>query len=496
MSLKTGKVYLVGAGPGDPGLITCKGRACLEAADVVVYDHLAEEGLLENAPAPAERIYVGKSAGRHTLPQEEINRLLVARAREGKTVVRLKGGDPFVLGRGGEEAVVLAENGIAYEVVPGITSAIAVPAYTVITGHEDPAKSASSLNWTKLAGGADTLVILMGMENIGAICRELIGHGRPAATPVAVIKYGTRPGQQTVTSTLADIARKAAEAGLSPPATIVVGEVVGLRETINWFEGRPLFGKRILVTRARQQASRLSRLLAERGSEPVELPAIRIEPARDDAGLRRAVAGLDRYQWVVFTSVNGVAVFFRALQQAGKDSRALHGISVGAIGPATAAALGEKGIVPEFVPDVYTTEGIVEGLKQFDIFGRRFLLPRTDIADETLGRAIEELGGEVEEVTAYRTSPATESLKKTRELLDSKQIDVITFTSSSTVTNLMAALGKESAIADGVIIASIGPKTTATAVRAGLKVHISAAEPTVPALVEAIEEYFQKEGTW
>ncbi len=506
--MKSGKVFLVGAGPGDPGLITSKGLACLEMADVVVYDHLADKRLVENTPAGAEKIYVGKAAGHHTMPQEEINRLLAAKAKENKVVVRLKGGDPFVLGRGGEEAETLARNGVPFEVVPGITSAVAVPAYAgipvthrglassfaVVTGHEDPAKDSSSINWEKLATGVDTLVLLMGMQNIARICRELVRHGRPVTTPVAVIKEGTSPAQKTVVGTLRNIADKVNKGHLGPPAIIVVGDVVTLREKLRWFDSRPIFGKRILVTRARQQASRLSRLLAERGAEPVELPAIEIKLETDSPGLSRALDNLERYHWIIFTSANGVAAFFQGLHRRNLDARALKGISIGAIGPATAGILGDKGIVPDYLPEVYTTEGIVEGIKGRDITGRRFLLPRADIADEKLGEAIRQLGGEVEEVTVYRTSPARASIEKARKLLRSGQIDVITFTSSSTVSNLMAALGGEKVALNGVRIASIGPRTSETAIRAGLRVDITAGEQTMPGLAAAIEDYFRKEG--
>jgi len=508
--LKSGKVFLVGAGPGDPGLITCKGLACLEKADVVVYDYLADERLVESAPANAERIYVGKTAGHHTMPQHEINDLLVAKAKEGKRVVRLKGGDPFVLGRGGEEAEALVNNNIPYEVIPGITSAVAVPAYAgipvthrglassfaVITGHEDPTKEDSSINWGKLAGGADTLVFLMGMQNIDSICSKLIEHGRNSRTPVAVIRDGTKTSQITIMGTLDDIAEKVKKQHTGPPAIIVVGEVAGLNEKLRWFENRPLFGKRVLVTRARRQASKLSRLLEERGAQPVELPAIEIEPAPDSAELHRAIQNLGHYQWIIFTSINGVEVFFRVLRQNSLDTRTLHGITIWAIGPATAGCLRESGIIPDYVPNVYTTEGIIEGLKQYDIAGKRFLLPRADIVDDRLTRAIKEYGGEPQEIIAYRTSPARESIEKAKSLLLSDQIDVITFTSSSTVTGLVDAFHNEALPANHVKIACIGPKTAETAERVGFTVDILAGEQTIPGLVTAIEDYFRRKMAW
>jgi uroporphyrinogen III methyltransferase/synthase len=503
-----GTVYLVGGGPGDPGLITLKGVECLKKADVVVYDALSDERLVAHAPETAERIYVGKRAGQHTLPQDEINKLLAGKAKEGKTVVRLKGGDPFVFGRGGEEADVLKREGVPYEVVPGITSAISVPAYAgipvthrgvassfaVITGHEDPNKEVSALDWEHLGKGIDTLVFLMGMQNIGAICEQLVRHGRPAATPAAVIREGTGPSQRTVTGTLGNIAARVREAKLSAPAIIIVGEVVGLRDRLQWFDNRPLFGKRVLVTRARQQASALSKLLAGKGAEPVELPAIAITPARDEA-LTQAVAGLDNFDWVLFTSVNGAASVFDELARQQKDARAFGGAHVGAIGPATAAALAERGIVADLVPEIFTTEGVIAALQDLDIAGKKFLLPRADIADERLAGAIRQHGGAVTEVSAYRTTPETGQVAEAGRLLREGQIDAVTFTSSSTVTNLVKALdGKVDAL-DGVVVASIGPKTTETALAAGLDVTVTAAQATIPGLVKALEEYFRGGGS-
>ncbi|MEE8419194.1 MAG: uroporphyrinogen-III C-methyltransferase, partial [Dehalococcoidales bacterium] len=369
--MKTGKVYLVGAGPGDPDLISVKGVNCLKRADTVIYDRLLDERLLEMAPPGAERIYVGKAAGEHTLPQDKINRLLVDKGKEGKTVVRLKGGDPFVLGRGGEEGEALKQNGIPFEIVPGITSAVAVPAYAgipvthrgmsssfaVITGHEEPGKETSSINWENLATGVDTLVFLMGLKNLPEIAARLTEFGRPADTPVAVIKDGTRPGQVTVTGRLDNITDIVREARLTSPAIIVVGEVVGLREKLGWFDNRPLSGKRVLVTRARRQASALSKLLAEKGARPVELPAIDILPLQNTSELDGAILDLSNYDWIIFTSVNGVSAFWERLRELKLDSRALSGLKTGAIGPATAEALEAVGIIADFIPQTYTGEG-------------------------------------------------------------------------------------------------------------------------------------------
>ncbi|MFC1977074.1 uroporphyrinogen-III C-methyltransferase [Chloroflexota bacterium] len=505
--MKTGKVYLVGAGPGDPRLISLRGLECLAQADVVVYDRLLDERLLDSTRPEAEIIYVGKTVGQHTLEQDEINQLLVDKAREGKTVVRLKGGDPFVFGRGGEEAEALKDNHILFEVVPGVSSAVAVPAYAgipvthrglassfaVITGHEDPGKDKSSIAWEKLATGVDTLVFLMGMRNLPEIAARLIEHGRPANTPVAVIKDGTRPEQKTVVGSLTDIVARVKKHRLRSPAVIVVGEVVKLRGKLGWFDNRPLFGKRILVTRARHQVSVLSRLLSEQGAQPIELPAIDIKATANTEELDQAISNLERYQWIVFTSVNGVEAFFQRLNGLNLDSRALKNLKIGAIGPATAQALEKKGINPDYLPEVYTTEGLIDGLSRCDIAGQRFLLPRADIADKELTRGITQLGAEVHDVTTYRTVPAAEAVFQAQEMLLSGKIDVITFTSSSTVSNLVAAFKGEQPALNGAKVACIGPKTADTAAGAGLKVDIVAREQTIPGLVAAIEEYFRKE---
>jgi len=505
--VKTGKVYLVGGGPGAPGLITQKGRDCLARAEVVVYDRLVDEQLLEMVSPKAEKVYVGKAAGAHTRSQSEINQLLVEKAKGGKTVVRLKGGDPFVLGRGGEEAEALANNRIPFEIVPGISSAVAVPAYAgipvthrrlassfaVITGHEAPGKGSPSINWEKLATAVDTLVFLMGMKNLPEIVAKLIEHGRSPDTPVAVIKEGTSPEQETVVGRLGDIVAKAEEHHLTPPAVIVVGEVVKLREKLRWFDNRPLFGKRILVTRARHQAGALSRLLSERGAQPIELPAIGIQKIADSGDLDAAIGNLPAYQWVIFTSTNGVEAFFERLEALKLDSRALCRLKVGAIGPATAQALRARGIIPDFVPEVYSSKGLIAGLKSYPVRGKRFLLPRADIADEELTRGVRELGAEVHEVAAYRTVAEPEALAQARRMLLAGDIHITTFTSSSAVSNLVAAFQGDPAAINSSKVACIGPKTAETAAKAGLRVDIIASEHTMPGLAAAIEDYFEKE---
>ncbi|MBI2287813.1 MAG: uroporphyrinogen-III C-methyltransferase, partial [Chloroflexi bacterium] len=493
--------------PGDPGLISKKGLDYLAQADVLVYDRLLDERLLDSACSDVERIYVGKSPGAHALEQTEINQLLVKKAREGKVVVRLKGGDPFVFGRGGEEAEVLARQHIPFEVVPGVTSAVAVPAYAgiplthrglassfaVVTGHEDPDKASSSIAWEKLATGVDTIVFLMGMENLPQIVVQLLKYGRRPETPVAVIENGTRPEQKTEVGSLADIVAKAERRHLSSPAVIVVGEVVRLREKLRWFDNRPLFGKRVLVTRARHQASALSQLLAERGAQPVELPAIDIQAAVSTAELDEAIADTRRYHWLVFTSVNGVEAYFQRLKELKLDSRALNGLKIGVIGPATAKALAQQGVTPDYIPEVYTSRGFIAGLKNRNITGQRFLLPRADIADKELVEGLNRLGAEAHEVVAYRTVPAVDAISKARRMLEAGEIDVITFTSSSTVSNLLAAFKGKRPSLNGTKIGCIGPKTAETAVKNGLKVDIVAREQTIPGLVAVIEEYFRKE---
>jgi uroporphyrinogen III methyltransferase/synthase len=506
--MKHGKVYLVGAGPGSPGLITVKGLDCLKRADVVIYDHLVDDSLLDYAPPAVEKIYAGKTASRHALEQAEINRLLVEKAKGGRVVARLKGGDPFVLGRGGEEAVALAENGIPFEVIPGVSSATAVPAYagipvthrglasyfTVVTGHEDVSKAESNVPWRDLAKRGGTLVILMGVANLSEITVKLVDGGMPPSTPVAVISEGSRPVQQTVVGTLADIAGRAGNSGLKPPSVIVVGDVVNLRERIRWFDILPLFGKRILVTRARQQAGTLSGLLAERGAMPVELPAVEIRKVPDAPELEKAILDLENYDWIVFTSVNGVEAFFQQLRALDRDTRALKGVKIGAIGPATAEALEQHGVSPDYMPERYSSDGLLAGLERLPIKGCRFLLPRADIASKELAEGIARLGGEVHEVAVYSTAMPAEVPVEAKQMLVAGQIDLVTFTSPSTVVNLLSMLGDQRSALGRTKIACIGPRTAAEAVRMGLVADIVAKEHTITGLVEAIEQHFQAAG--
>ncbi len=508
---KAGKVYLVGAGPGDPGLMTVKALELLKKADSVVYDRLVDINIGDYVESGTELIFAGKAPDRHTLKQTEINQLLGSLAMQGKTVVRLKGGDPFVLGRGGEEAEHLKSLGIKFEVVPGVTSAVAAPAYAgipvthrglassfaVITGHEDPDKEISSINWGKLATGADTLVFLMAMARMGQITKRLMENGLAGDTPAAVIKDGTRPSQKVICATLETISEAVRKFEVGPPAVLIVGRVAGLRNSLEWFDNRPLFSKKILVTRSRHQASRLSRVLFEAGAIPVEQPAIEIEPFKNTERLDKAIKSIQKYQWVVFTSVNGVSIFFKRLSELGYDSRKLNDLRVGAIGPATASLLLEHGISPDYMPQEYTGSAFIKNLDKNMVKGQFFLLPRAKAADDEVPMGIESLGGQVDDVPIYDTVPSRKTLQKIKLMLEQKQIDVATFASSSTVTNLLGALGSQAQdLLEGVDIACIGPKTTATAQKAGLSVKIIARESTIPGLVRAMEEYYDRRSSY
>jgi len=502
------KVYLVGAGPGDPGLITVKGRKCIQHADVIIYDYLASPALLSAARESAELIYVGKKGGDHTLSQDEINSLIVEKARSGGIVCRLKGGDPFIFGRGGEEAEVLFKAGLPFEIVPGVTSAIAAAAYAgiplthrklastlaFITGHEDPEKEETDIDWSSLANGIGTLVFFMGVKNLPHIARNLIDHGKPANTPVALIQWGTTSSQKTVTGALESIVEKARSAGIKAPAIIVVGDVVHLRKKLKWFETRPLLGKRIVVTRARQQASDLVGLLSDLGAECLEYPTIKIMPSADSRPLKNAAENLNAYDWVVFTSVNGVIYFFEQLFAVGKDVRALGHLKTAAIGPATAEKLREFGLISDIVPKTYRAESVVEAFKTEPVTGKKILLPRAKEARPILPKELKKMGAEVEEIPAYETLKVTENINDLVHQLENRRIDLITFTSSSTVKNFKALLPAEkfTKLIQGATIASIGPITSDTATALGFDVRITADSFTITGLVEAILQYYQK----
>lgn len=508
-----GKVYLVGAGPGDPGLLTLRARDCIEKADVIVYDNLANRIFLRFARKGSELIYAGKEGGRHTMTQDEINNVIVDRAAGGLLVVRLKGGDPFIFGRGGEEAQELARAGIPFEIVPGVSSAIAVPAYAgiplthrdftptvaFITGHEDPGKGQSHIAWDKISTGAGTLVFLMGMGNISNIAENLLRNGRSADTPVAVIQKGTVAEQKTVTGPLKDIANIAHREGLKPPAVIVVGGVVELRKELAWFDKRVLFGKRIVVTRAREQASTFLSALTELGADCIEFPTIEVVPPSGYGRMDGAIADLERYQWVIFTSTNGVKFFFDRLRFLRRDSRSLKGIKVAAIGAKTAEALLENGIRADLVPGEFRAEAVVEAFREQDVEGLRILLPRAAEAREVLPVELERMGATVDVVEAYRTAKAEGDRSLVRELLEKGSVHMVTFTSSSTVHNFVEAFQKEGEQffrwMQNVTVACIGPVTAETAEKRGLRVSLVAGEYTIESLTRAIVAYFEKENS-
>ncbi len=492
-------VYLIGAGPGDPGLITCKGRQALAEADVVVYDYLAGSGLLAFARPDAELIYVGKKAGAHALPQPEINRLLIARAREGKTVARLKGGDPYIFGRGGEEAEELVDAGIPFEEIPGVSSTVAAPAYagiplthralassvTLITGHEDADRADSVHNWDALARSASTLVFVMGMKNLPDIARNLINAGLNPQTPAAVIHWGTTDHQKSVASTLENLPEAAVKAGLANPSVIVVGEVVRLRGKLNWFEQRPLFGRTVVVTRAREQASESVRLFSALGARVLEFPAIAVHPLPDNAELDAALARLADYAWIVFTSANGARFFGRRLEALGLDARALGGVRVAAIGPATAQAVREQlGVRADLVPPAYVAESVAQSLVALGVAGQRVLLPRAKEAREVLPDELRKAGAVVDVIPVYETLPDLAHPEHILEELAAGRVDCVTFGSSSTVRHFLGAVPAERL--RGVSLACIGPITAGTLRSYGLEPAITAEEFTVPALVQAV----------
>jgi uroporphyrinogen III methyltransferase/synthase len=490
--------------------LTLKGKECLEAADVVLYDYLANPVLLQYAPATAQRIYVGRRGRGQYQDQADINRLLIDRAKEGKVVVRLKGGDPFVFGRGGEEAEAVAAGGVEFEVVPGVTAAVAVPAYagipvthrtlassvTFVTGHEDPTKPGTQLEWPKLASASGTLVFMMGMKNLPSIVGQLLSEGRPSDQPVAAIRWGTKATQQTIVGTLGDIVARAEAAHLEPPTVIVVGEVVRLRGQLNWFEAKPLFGKRIVLTRAQEQAREFSQLLAAYGAEPVEIPTIQIVPPASWQAIDDAVTRLSTYQWLIFTSVNGVKPFMDRLHAAGKDARAMAHLRLCAIGPRTAQELGQYGLTPDVVPVEFQAEGVIASLAHVGIHGSRILIPRAEVAREILPEQLRELGATVDVIPVYRTiAPAVDAASLTQQFHEG-QVAAVTFTSSSTVRNFVEVFGGRDAVIPllaGVVVACIGPITAGTAKEYGLTVTVMPEENTVPALAEAIVRYFKQE---
>lgn len=506
-----GKVYLVGAGPGDPGLITLRGKYLLERAEVVVYDYLANPKLLSHAPPTAELVYAGKKGGGlHAFTQKEINGLLVDFAQDGKRVVRLKGGDPFIFGRGAEEIEELVAAGIDFEVVPGVTSATAAATYAgipithreytasvaFITGHEAPGKEESNIAWDKLATGAGTIVVYMGIKNLPIITQKLMAHGRAADTPVAVVRWASTPEQHSVEGTLATISEVVRKADIKPPALVIVGDVVKLRSTIDWFERRPLFGKHMVVTRTREQASELVARLEEHGADCLEYPTLHMEPVEDYSALDQALQQIDSYQWLLFTSLNTVTWFFHHLWKSGMDARNLSGPKIAAVGRATAEKLLSYGLRADLVPEKFTGEGLAEALIKTGVKGNKILLPRALKAREILPEMLEGAEATVTVVPVYKNVPPQGRKDELRERLENGSIDLVTFTSSSTVENFLTMVDASTEeelhrLMAPVAIAVIGPITAATVRKHGLKVDIQPEQYTIADMVNAIVAYYQ-----
>jgi uroporphyrinogen III methyltransferase/synthase len=507
-----GKVYIVGAGPGDIGLFTVKGFRCLQKADVVVYDFHLNAQVLNYIRHEAEFIYAGKRGGQHDMTQDDINKTLVEKAKEGKTVCRLKGGDPFVFGRGGEEAEVLAKEGIEFEVVPGISSSVAAPAYAgiplthrsyssslaVVPGYEDVTKKESSIDWSRLATGVGTIVFLMTVKNISQVCKKLIENGRKPDTPVAVVRWGTRADQTTLVGELSNISDLVKENEIKPPAVMVVGDVVKLRETLAWYEKKPLFGQRVLVTR---QHTLGFEPLEELGAELVEFRTIDIVPPNDWTELDQAIEKIDSYDWLIFTSVNGVKFFFQRLLDRNRDIRDLKGVRICAVGSKTESAINKYGIRVDLVPEKFNAEGLIEAFtaeqrtknKEQRLKGLKILLPRAEVAREVFPQKVRELGGEIDVFTAYKTVKPEVHGKRLKRFLKQGKISVATFTSAATFNNYMDIMGEDAiGLLEDVAITVIGPVTAKAVEEAGLKVSIMPKKATVEAMVEEIIKWATK----
>lgn len=514
-----GKVYIVGAGPGDIGLLTVKGLRCLQRAEVVVYDFHLNAQILNYINHDAEFIYAGKRGGQHSKTQAEINRMLVKRAKKGKTICRLKGGDPFVFGRGGEEAEALSKEGIEFEIVPGVSSAVAAPAYAgiplthrlyssslaVVPGYEDVTKKESSIDWSSLAKGIGTVVFLMTVKNIALVCKRLVENGRHQDTPVAVIRWGTRADQKTIVDKLKNIAKTVKEKDVRPPAVMVVGEVVKLRESLKWYEKKPMFGQRILVTR---EHSGGFEALEELGAEIIEFPTVRIVPPANWTELDAAIDRIESYNWIVLTSVNGVKFFFGRLFEVNRDIRDLKGINICAVGLKTAAEIKKYGLKVDLVPEEFNAEGLIEAFikdvrgqgsgvrdKKNSEFlkGMRFLLPRAKVAREIFPEKVRELGGKVDVVTAYRAVKPEFHGKRLKRFFKEGKISVATFTSAATFNNFVSIMGRDaSRFLKDVVIAVIGPVTEKAVKKAGLKVSIMPKQATIEAMVKDIINWVKK----
>jgi uroporphyrinogen III methyltransferase/synthase len=497
-----GKVFFVGAGPGEPDLITVRGKQLIDSADAVVYDALANSALLPPGARETGRpelYYVGKRGGaKNPVTQHEINELLVKLAREGKRVVRLKGGDPFVFGRGSEEAQAMNDASVPFEIIPGITAGIAAPAYagipvthrglstsvTFVTGHEDPAKPHTQTNWSALAKSGGTIVLYMGVKTLASITSALLKDGMPPEMPAAAIQWGTHPRQRTVVATLDTIASKVEEENIGAPSIIVIGWSVVLRDELNWFEKRPLYGRRIVVTRATQQALALSERLRELGADVIEMPATQI--ARLDlAPLRSAIARLSSYQWLILTSQNAVSIFWEQLLGEGKDARALAGLKVAAVGPATAGALLEHGITVDVIPKRFVAEGLLEMLRERDdVSDKRVLYVTAEGAREVLPQGLREIGAQLDVIEAYRSIPDGEGAERLARTIESGMLDLATFTSGSAVRGYVDAIGED--LAKHVPAVSMGPQTSEALREAGIEVKAEAKESTLDGLVSAV----------
>lgn len=498
---RPGICYLVGAGPGDPGLVTLRAKECIERADVIVHDALSSPELLLWRKPDCELVHVGKRAGDHTLPQDEINDLIVEKTRGGKVVVRLKGGDPMIFGRGGEEAAELAAAGVPFEIVPGISSAIGGPAYagipvthrehntqlTIFTGHEDPTKGYSSIDYAQLAQAPGTKVFLMGMARLREITAKLVEHGAAPDTPIALTRWATTGAQKTLTGTLADIADIAERAGFEAPAVAVIGSVVNERDAINWFETRPLFGKRIVVTRTREQAGQLSSELRELGADVVELPTIRIEAPEDKQEFAELVTHAHEYDWLVFTSPNGVQRFFDAFFAVYEDARSLGNPRIAAIGRGTAAKIREYRIGVDLIPERFVAEGLVEAFKEQSVENLTMLWVKAAESRDVVGQGLTALGAIVDECVAYRTVPETDDPTGAKARLAEQGADLITFTSGSTVDHFFA-LGLD--WPEGCVAGSIGPVTSEALRNHGVTPAFEAHPHDIPGLVAAIARHF------
>ncbi len=499
-----GICYLVGAGPGDPGLLTLRAKECLEMADVVVYDYLCNAEILNHAPQSAERIYAGKKAADHAIPQHKLNDLLVDLSSQGKTVVRLKGGDPFVFGRGGEEAQELQDAGVPFEIVPGISSSVAGPAYagipvthrdhcsqlTIFTGHEDPEKDETVIDYGKIGMAAGTKVMLMGVGQLQNVVSKMLEGGTDPDTPVALVRWATTGSQQTLVGKLQDITDRVQRAGFKAPAVAVFGNVVELRSELNWFERRPLFGRKIIVTRTRSQAGVLSARLRNLGASVDELPTIRIDPPEDLKSFGRLVQDSHKYAWIIFTSPNGVDAFFDLFFKLYEDARSIGGARIAAIGPGTAAKVKARNLAVDLLPDEYVAEGLLKKLLDDEsVENEMFLLVRPDQARDVIAKGLTEAGAIVDEAIAYRTVGEMGDPTGAAGRFESEGADVITFTSSSTVEHF---LDMGLPIPENLLIASIGPVTSSALHSAGLEIDIEAKESNIPGLVDSIADYFAK----